>query len=737
MEKQVLLDESFAICETPERLRGIELYEHQKTIVQALIDLENSRMIEVRGHPFSKISLHPALIGTSACVLSEQFGSGKTIELLALIDKQPIPKAFPVHMNAMSCSEYDLSSKHSQSSRFQHEILRTYTGPRALIKPTFVIVGNSVLIQWKNAIAEFTDFNTLTVADQRELRVFQRLFNENKLNSYDIVLVKNGQITGNLEFLGPEYADKSYCMMISAVGHILADRCIARDIWDDFDTIKLPPKTYKLNSLFTIYVSATTRKNQGSRGGTFDSIEDLFSNGLVSLASVTTDKILFSNFNVRNVPEYTERSTAITFINGFRYVFGNPDDNFIRLIGVIGDDATELAEMLNGGAYKTAAKRLQIEKSSGADIFKCVLDQQYEKYRHDQRVLAAIDKFKKLMVGLPRDPERAPTFTDIEAACKALKAGNAPTVRVYSVLLAQAVNEVEVEFKDALIKDGAAITRVIENVKGGSCQICQLPLCEFDTFIVRCCGLILCDICGIEGSHLKKHYNIEAKTYELKGKCANCRHEINPRVDLIFVDKDISVETLLGSYKYEDEPADMQPADVAPVDTQPADTQPVETVDTNRPSNPKLAALLDICRGVIPESREAVPVNIPQLLRGTKDIPQDANIIRKILVFANFDETLKLIEDMMIEHNIVFLRLQGTHKEKANTVKMFKEYGTVMLVNSSQSCAGLNIQFATDIVFFHKIIDDNVAGQVVGRGQRVGRTCNLQLHSLLFYNEAW
>ncbi len=107
-----------------------------------------------------------------------------------------------------------------------------------------------------------------------------------------------------------------------------------------------------------------------------------------------------------------------------------------------------------------------------------------------------------------------------------------------------------------------------------------------------------------------------------------------------------------------------------------------------------------------------------------------------MLLFANFDETLNLVEGFLIERNIHFLRLAGGYREKADTVSKFRTYGTVLLINSQQSCAGINLEFCTDIVFFHKILDRNVSSQVVGRGQRLGRTSNLRLHYLCYQNES-
>jgi uncharacterized DUF497 family protein len=69
------------------------------------------------------------------------------------------------------------------------------------------------------------------------------------------------------------------------------------------------------------------------------------------------------------------------------------------------------------------------------------------------------------------------------------------------------------------------------------------------------------------------------------------------------------------------------------------------------------------------------------------------------------------------------------------TVRKFKTYGSVLLINSQQHCAGLNLQMATDVAFTHKIIDENVESQVAGRAQRIGRTCNLNIHYLFYQNE--
>jgi SNF2 family DNA or RNA helicase len=280
------------------------------------------------------------------------------------------------------------------------------------------------------------------------------------------------------------------------------------------------------------------------------------------------------------------------------------------------------------------------------------------------------------------------------------------------------------EFQEAKEQDGLAITRVIDNIKEGECQVCRLPLEEFDTFIVRCCGLIVCDECGIKGNQIQKRYDYKLKSTTICGSCANCKATIYPQTDLLFVDRNFDMEALLKA-KGDEEPAE-------------AIEEVVEVNDTKEPEikNPKLKALLAIVRGQTPDECESIPISIQHLIAGRVDMPgEQTHNARKVVVFANFNETLNLIEEFLIEHGVTFLRLGGTFQEKANTVKKFMTFGQVLLINSSQHCAGLNIQFMTDLVFFHKIMDKNIEAQVAGRGQRIGRTCNLRIHYICYKNE--
>ena len=607
---------------------------------------------------------------------------------------------------------------------FTTEIQRTFTGSGALLRPNLIIVGSSVITQWKDAIDNFTNLKVLMVSDYYSTITFQKILDAGKINTYDIVLLKNGIIAGNLNILG---TDSNHKCLISIIESLTRNKCWSRVIYDDFDTINIPADACAINALFTIYVSSTTKKS-GNKYIKQESTQlvDILSKPHINLAKVITDPVLFTNFNLHNNIKYTEASIGITIMECFKYVYNNPDDNCIRLLGVMsGEEANNIMEMLNSDAVGTAADTLGIKSTSVLDIFQHILAKKYQSYEDSKIIVATAEKFKNVVLATaPEHNLRKQHSTKrIDEITKIIKKKMLPTpeqCKYTSAALFTAIVDIINTYTALRDEYGLAIQRVIDNVKEGECQICRLPLQESGVFIIRCCGLILCDYCCIRGNNFAKGRN--GNTAGIYGSCANCKSCIDFSKDLVFLDPEFDIESIL---KENDKSVEVIEYDGTPI----AD-QRVEV------TNPKLKALLTICTGGTPENGIPHENKLKQLLKGRISIPQPVDIVKKIIVFANYNETLTNIEKMLVEHNIKFIKLGGTYKEKARTIQAFKDDGRVLLINSMQNCAGLNIQFCTDIVIFHRINDKNITGQVIGRGQRLGRTHNLKLHYLLYDNES-
>lgn len=750
LNSQIELTENFDTIETPKGFKTIELQPHQQTVVKALIDIEDRRVLIVRTGDFSEYTDTDVVVETSALVLSEPFGSGKTIEILGWIMARPIPRALPQHANSVTIKTNDEKNQPAYRRRnpepeklpFRHEIIRKFTGPDALIRPNLIVVGSSVLIQWENAITSFTDMKVFSIGNYYQLQAFYKMYREKKLKAFDIILLKNGTVTGNFTLPGESASEsKDYRSLVSVIAKMTAGSCWSRVIYDDFDTIKIPSGSGAINALFTGYVSATTKDAYSVKNSIikYDNLVDALKNRPAPLNLILRDKTLFTNFNVRNTADFVEMSTKIPIVKKFRYVYANPDDNYIRLLGAMGEqDANNLMEMLNGDAIGTAAEAMGIKSTSVADIFSRMLDKKYERYMNDQYVLEMIERVRTEIVPAlePHHEAKKHTTTELDTIRATIAKKNLPNCKYYSINLEQMLDDMNTEYLQSKEMNGLAINRVIDNIKEGSCQVCCVELDDTDAFIVRCCGLIVCDECGIKGNQIQRRYDYKFKNpetgkiggYTICGSCANCKTTVYPHTDLIFVDRNFNMEALLAA-KGDEKPAEPLP-----------EVTVAEVVEDEKPAeveikNPKLKALLKIIRGDVPENAEPVSSKIKHLLEGRVDIPAPKGIQRKVLVFAGFNETLNNIENFLVEQNVNFLRLGGTFKEMAETVKKFQTYGNVMLINSQQHCAGLNIQFSTDLVFFHKIMDENVEAQVAGRAQRIGRTCNLNIHYICYNNE--
>jgi hypothetical protein len=409
----------------------------------------------------------------------------------------------------------------------------------------------------------------------------------------------------------------------------------------------------------------------------------------------------------------------------------------MKLLGAMGEhDAQQLVEMLNGDAKKTAAQFLGIVSNSVADIFQRMLDSKYEKYLQVRRILDMLTQFKaNILPKLLNHPDdRRHTMSELDAIRATVSSrGTMPDVGYFSPPLTRLIDEMIDEYRVAEQQCGVAIQRVKDNIKEGGCQVCKLSpedYEKFNVFIVRCCGIIICDVCCLSANNICAQYDYKLKATVVCGTCANCKLTIYPHRDLIFIDKDFDMNALLTAKGDEK----------TPIIDEPELTPEPEEQDGDKPKkieNPKLKALLAIALGHVPEGRTDIKINIAHLLDGVEDIPQTPGMKRKLLVFANYSETLNLIEDFLTEYGVGYSLLNGTPQEKANAISDFRHSDKViLLINSQQQCAGMNLEFATDIVYFHKIMDANIEAQVAGRAQRIGRTCNLMIHYLTYKNES-
>ena len=110
---------------------------------------------------------------------------------------------------------------------------------------------------------------------------------------------------------------------------------------------------------------------------------------------------------------------------------------------------------------------------------------------------------------------------------------------------------------------------------------------------------------------------------------------------------------------------------------------------------------------------------------------------KKILLYSEFPRVFIELSKLMDTYNIKYCDFEGGNTEEMHkAVKTFKERDDVniFLAHSTLFSCGMNLENTDVIIFLHRIKPE-VMKQVIGRGQRPGRTCPLHVYELIHKNE--
>lgn len=667
------------------------LFEHQKTVVKAMLDLEEKRQLKMLAPIYNSY----VTMSYNASVLSEPVGSGKTIDILALCCLSPKPKAMPDIMELV----YPNDKLHIAY------IKRKF---KRLLTPTIIFVGVSVLNQWEAAIETFTSLNALIVRDVHGLKHMLSLVESRGINAYDIVLVKNGKITVHIELPDSIKLEDKNKVAQPYIYNIIANLHMyvwARVVIDDFDTIKLPPNANIISGLFTWYISSTRKSiTQRSADIAYSSTTNYLANANYSCSSILLNSYLFEYLNVRNNDEFILSTTQLPNIKYHIVTFINPNNGFISMLASMADDdVNKITDMLNADAIGTAAETIGIKSTSTVDIFEKILGDKFEQYRYATTIIEFINMEED------REDERD-EVTDEDSKYGKKRLLNFEPINYKYAGVKSLLTDTKIQYMVIHKELGAAIQRVKDNISHGECPVCRLSLQDIDEFIIlKCCGLILCSTCGIKGQRMNDRFN------KLQGTCAQCRRPISIK-DMIYLGDNFNLDNVLDE-NFEDTEAKVSIDSI--VKTERTKYNSIISILYSRP---------------IPGSKH-VDMCLANMMKGNLFMTEA--IVRKLLVFANYEETLVSVVKELDDGKVKYWKLMGSASEISAISTEFNacKDSCVLVINSTKHCSGLNLQSATDLIFAHYIKDSAVESQVAGRGHRLGRTSPLNIWYLLYMNE--
>jgi len=430
----------------------------------------------------------------------------------------------------------------------------------------------------------------------------------------------------------------------------------------------------------------------------------------------------------RGAPVELDADMKVPSLRVLVAVFDNPDDRFAAMLGDLAGEA--VAEMLNGMACETAARTLGIDTRSPATMFKVVLKQRYTEWIDGQKAekyLGTVDEvLAHARIGyFHRDEE-----TQYIATCRHLlqrsiaalgrESCERPHVERQFPHQHTTVTEIvarrSAEVRARVAECNESVERFRTRISEGECVICSEMEFPEGFFVTNCCFSVLCGKCLAHGTHQQGKSAV--------GRCPSCRNLLNYRTNMLFIAGDVDVEQLINGQP-EPEP---EPETAAP------------PVDDWQHLPPKLMALNYIIRGQpIPASAAncfsltEMQLNVANVL-GHGNAPTAAGP-PAVLVFASYDESLSIIQENIKDFCRCAVLPRGSSAHEI--IDQFNSGAVqVLLICSQRDCAGLDLQHATDIVFFNEFTRVTEFAQSVGRVQRFGRNnVAARCHILAFRNE--
>lgn len=757
----------------------LPLFPYQLSSIYVMLEMERCREFMDKN----------AIYMTEGATLSNPFGSGKTPVILGLISftsKCPTAGIFTVGFN----ESYWIRKNEFYEKQLRNGQKNNISMPRGIIikkfpgtyyQPTLVFVGRNVISQWELQVKKFNpSLRTMIISDIRSLKKFYAIIckDTKQLNNFDIIIIKNEKVTGQWDFVNGEIVEHPNRGKDKRIFNVIANIC--RNIWfkrvviDDFDTIKLPPILGNINALFKWYVSSTKKKQKRTatwHNHEHTSFESLIHHNYFTVNDILCNQVLYSLFNVAISDDYYKKFVTVGRPRFYYYEFAHPAGKVINLIGQMGGDKiNDIMEALNGNAIGEAAKMAGVETTDPNKIFKALMQKNYERIEDAKRVIKLFETYyNKIDIDSLHQPPPNHTFGKLS-----IREGK-PLDYKYPGIKQLLAEEEAYQRKEL---DNA--TDILNNFKNSisedaNCQICSGPLIdENENYAILPCGHeMLHAYCATRG--LKFHKETCPRGIEIVGSCPFDRNHRVLLSEMTYIRNDVQWDQLDNLLEVEDESQHQEHTQEQPLPsttTEDTDGTPEwqkRFIMVKPKERTKMDALVELLMGIKPDEQKETHLIIPNMLVGkhrllepsylnTSDLYDDKeiklpssikNIIRnqlnqltnyvkgpKCLIFANFESTLDQAENAMKKYGINYSRLMGSSYTLNNSVRGFVN-GEIdhLLLHGIEQCAGLDLQVATDLIFVHHVMEQNIMGQIIGRIQRFGRQSNARIHFLLYDNE--
>jgi hypothetical protein len=365
----------------PESIK-IELMNHQKTMVQKMMEVENTGIIKVKDYAMKQYTNMINVTGTEAeihtniGILGDKVGAGKTLMVITLltINKKMISRDIELGGTQF----YSLKLKPSSS----------------LIKSNLIIVPHKLLPQWKEAFAKYSPgLKVLSIGLNKEIDALRKVKKEIKKNwrneEYEIeneTLVEEKLAGVDVVLIGETMYKRFY--------KICENVRFNRILIDEADTIKLPRD---MNCQFNFLWLIT-----GTPSGLFYT-----SKSFLGKLFKEDNLNLNSNFVIKNDDKFIEQSIVLPHPKRFKIKCITP-----RELEIIKDlIPPSILQMINAGNSDQAIRTLNCNVDTNENILQVITKNLCDSIANKKIELEA-EKKKHYPINLQKEHEQKIKFIE-------------------------------------------------------------------------------------------------------------------------------------------------------------------------------------------------------------------------------------------------------------------------------------------------------------------------------------
>lgn len=774
--KHIIIDERFIRYGNIKYI-STPLYSFQLSIINIVINWLNGKCIKYQ------LKSKKINIRSNAILLNSCYGSGKTLVVLSIITLIKENNLLNGSSRCNIFSKESLDRYNYDGSIYipSHVITSSDISIKAKcnkVFPCIIVVGGNMLLQWRNELKKHVKNNYINPLYIKGLQDIYKLYllietDFDKLLAYDVIIVRNCRVfdknkyyvdlmNDKFGFLDPIYTESGSVSASTLLSSLLCNVVFKIAIYDDYDMIgtdfrifnackhifvsgSIVPMEIPYTALLhgKAYYSNITKKKEHKPEGKFNISYDgkistlekyvLFNNN--NMDNLTNNPCIRNAYNLTPSADYVSNSVSIDIPSWRKTIVYNASDVYADIMNeLMVDDSNKdtIVNAIHAGDYTVISKEFNVMNNNIHDVVHKLLGTNMDAYIKNITDIDYLTNVLDVWDEIPFNRDNLYTKEDI--------LDGAQIENRYDGLW-----KIVTDTLNHIKNNNNKLTIKLDNIRDTfQKQVCQL--CYSDDSTDK--AVFTCNNSGYEQSIITCINCIGEYTRgsvvgtKFTAKCIICSKHNVGLSDFLFISKDVDLDAIVNTDV--DKILDSVDEHIDVLNWK-------QYIRFNKED-----AVMDILNGNIPVKSYNVNVNLTNIMKGNTVLPNAP--YRKVIIVTSNNVLCYKLFSLLTSKGLNPVILDGDYEkinsivEDFNMVQDFDEvtsdnkyyignaYGNsdmdrILIINTTEYAAGLNLQTATDMIICHHLLNISEESQVVGRIIRSGMLYHTNIWYILGISE--